>query len=139
MQKRTPRRVSYYYWLLQLDKYRQHQECERYDEQKKLEEYGLLQPLDKADVGKSQAHKQSAAGGIEYVGISVGKEVGENNNRLAESLYWRECKHRDNKNRLGRRAGDKELDNQYQHIEQDHRKIRRDIVNRIVEILEDGM
>ena len=101
---------------LQPDKHCQHQEPERDYKQKQLEENGFLEPFAKADVCKSQANEQRAAGRIQNVGIAVRKQVRENDHRFANSFNRRKRKHRDNQNGFCRRAGNEKLDNQDEYV-----------------------
>ena len=124
---------------LQSNKYRQHQEGDGQNHQEQLEQNGLFKPLCKADVGKSETYKKRAAGGIEHVCVSVGKQIGQDDDRLADALDGRECQHGNNEDRLCGCARDKEFDNQYEHVQNNDRKVGRDVGYGVVEIVEDGM
>ena len=125
--------------ILQPNKDGKHQEREGNNHQEQLEQNGLFKPLCKADVGKPKTYKQSAAGGIQNIGVSIGKEVSQNDYRFADALNGSKREHGDDKNRLCGCARDEELNNQNKRIQNNNRKIRRDVGDGVVEIVEDGM
>ena len=87
---------------LKADKYGKGQKGKGHDKEQKLEENGFFEPGSKAYVGKSKANEKGAAGRIEYVCVSVGKEVSKDNNGFADALNGSEGKHGDDQNGLGR-------------------------------------
>ena len=121
---------------LQLDSDREHKESDGDDKEHYLEENGSLEPLRKAHVRKTETYEQRAAGGVEDVGITVGEEVGEDDDRGADALDGSEGEHGDDQNCLCGCARDKEFNNEDERVQKYHRKVGRDVRHGIVEIVE---
>ena len=125
--------------FLQPYKHRKHEECKRDDKQNKLEYDRFLKPFSKAYVGKSQSNEQRTAGRIQNVRITVRKQIGQNDNRFADPFYRRQGKHWDNQHSLCRCAWNEKFDDQNERVQNDDRKIRRNVRDQVVEVMEDGM